>query len=182
MSSSTYYFFGLDGMPVRVMDLGNGWGSAPVIWRYIVRKYTGSGGNDWMTAIDRFWSDGDLYRKVDDADRLLLHMTFDRALLPRAEFARCASLLRSLPLRRAEGGEDHWETVSGWLEELAGDESILGFGIRATSVSEDPWVTYDADIDRESPFDARRAARVAWEAKDLIEPARVGARLESTLG
>jgi hypothetical protein len=157
MSHSRYYFFGVDGAIHKAFEMGNGHGSAPVLWDYLCRKYIGPT-SLWLMDMSRFWTDPDLPARMTDDDRFLLHATYDRVLVPRGEFLRLADILyRVAP----DDGKhvNHWPQIIVKLLEFAGDEAVLGMGIYATSVSDDLWQKWDASTEEYLPVDARYVAR-----------------------
>lgn len=176
MSSSVYRFFDVYGAEAHRAERRNGFRSSPVIWRYIVQKYVGKdamwlgfGPND---GIARFWHP-DASKRVavpDDGDRLLLHLTYDRALLPRSEFLRAAALLDE----RVPGSDSHWPDVIADLRKYADDGAILGFGFQSTTVSDDPWLNDDGAL-----IDARLADRVQYGAQDLEDSGYIDPRRSS---
>lgn len=155
MSRSTYYFFGQDGQPLhnRTITTSNAFGSVPVIWDYMCRKYV-SPNSVWLVDIMKFWEDAILQAKLSVDDRFLLAVTGDQVLTPREEFGRLAELLRALPkgdLTRVS----HWPDIADVLVALSDDETILGMGM-AQSNSSNLWQ------DPSGWIDARTAIRVSY--------------------
>jgi hypothetical protein len=166
MSHSEYYLFRVDGTISEVTRMGNGFGSGPVLWTYLCKKYLGPN-SMWMMDIRKFWKEG-LDKTLPADDRFLLYMTYDQALVPRAEFRRAAELLSKCPV---DGGVNHWPEIVKMLNESADDADILGFGFYATSVADNVWKFQDDTEEGEMHFkDARTAPCVQYGAPDLVSP------------
>lgn len=145
MSSSQYHFFGINGgAPIATIVRGNGFGSHPVIWKYLCKKYLDS--DCWLLTVEQFWKEPEkiLHRMTPD-DRFLLRVTYDGFLIRREDFLRLSGILRRL---LADGPYNHWTfgiddklCICSVLENLSENPAILGMGVYATSVSDDPWRT-----------------------------------------
>jgi hypothetical protein len=167
MSHSEYYLFRQDGSLSEKTRMGNGFGSSPVLWDYLCKKYLGPT-MSWLSNITRFWNEEALNQSLSTDDRFLLHMTYDQALLPRNEFRRAAELLNPFTSKERVS---HWPEIVKMLLESADDEEILGFGIYSTSVSDNLW---QYEVEDETKFkDARTARCVQYDAASLVPPALI---------
>lgn len=117
-------------------EIRNSWGSAPLIWRALGKRYLGNE-SAWGSGPKSFWA---LYKHQDipAALRAVLMMTFDRAYVERKDYARAASdieeFLRIFP--QPEGRANHWPRIA---EIFRNDPDIPAIGLHCTSVSEDPF-------------------------------------------
>jgi hypothetical protein len=155
MSRSEGYLFGVDGQILLAEEYRNGWGTAPLIWDYLARKYANA--PHWLRVVERFWAplgSPDRIEIGDADDRLLLHLTFDAVLLPRDEFVRAADIVehRLLPTV-PENYANHWPAIIGLWRRYRTDPLVLGWGLYATSVSDNPWF----DSEAQKWHDPRRA-------------------------
>jgi hypothetical protein len=168
VSYSTYYIFSTDGRRLSEHEMRNSHLGVTFIWDRLCRTYLDAS-RPWIFQVSRFWEE-DIDRTLPDDDRFLLHMTYDRALLPRSEFRRAAELLSKLVFKNEQGElRGHWPAVVQLLEDYADREDVLGFGIYATSVSEDVWKE-PLDEEGNVEVDARKAKRVIWGSPELVVP------------
>ena len=120
----------------EIRELRNGWGSAPIVWDSLCKKYLN--GARWM--IDR--EAGGLWNLWTD-DRIPVHlravllMTFDRAYIAKKDYARAAAdiekFLEDFP---EDNRVNHWPEIAALLKS---DPEYPAFGIHCTSVSENPF-------------------------------------------
>lgn len=201
MSSSKYYFFGIEGgAPIVTVNRVNGFGSHPVIWKYLCKKYLDS--DCWLLTVERFWKEPEkiLHRMTPD-DRFLLRVTYDGFLTLRTDFVRLARILRDItrdpsedrPDYLPEDRIDHWTrrglhedivsfedipfkvnliSIASILKQQAENTAILGMGVYATSVSDDPWRTYPPQDEDGNELEGEHGwvdARTAPCASDSLE-------------
>ena len=162
MSHSTYYLFDNDGGILEKFEMGNGWGSSPVIWGYLCKKYIGPQ-SIWLMDLPKIESK-EILARMDPKDRFLFYMTCDRTVLPRAEFLRAATLIEAVPIELNQ--VSHWPSLVKVLRARAEDERVLGFGIQATSVSDNLWEQWSEKEERTVVFDARQAWKAEYEEKE----------------
>lgn len=117
-------------------ELGNSYGSAPVIWGALCETYLG-GRNTWLSKTGEL---GKLYKRKDipRCMRAVLMMTFDRAYVMKKDFARAAEDIREFLRIAPPPGEhvNHWPHIAALFES---NPDIPAIGFHCTSVSEDPF-------------------------------------------
>lgn len=185
MSSSEYHFFGPDGgPPLKTVTRRNGYGSHPIIWAYLCKKYLNS--DSWLFVVEQLWKTPETPKRMTPDDRFLLRVTYDGFLVRREDFVRLAAILRQVFGGKDDGRVNHWliqetsrdDDDSGFpsggrsicqiLEENVNNAAILGMGVYATSVSEDVWqIRPEVDDDGNETGDYgwvdARTARVATD-------------------
>lgn len=155
MSGSRYYFFAQDGTVVHTAEMGNGWGSSPIIWSLLCRQYLGL----------RYWKQADINRllepaqnaRLTDDHRFLLHLSCDRALVLREDFLQAGDIIERA-LLVTDGGVNHWPEVVALLRLHAADESVFGMGFYPTSVADDWWQRRNPETDDKEWIDVRKEA------------------------
>lgn len=139
-----------------IEELGNAWGSAPVIWDALGKKYVPGYSMFNQSAVQQLWG---LAKdtSIPDHIRAALAMTFDRTYVVKADFARAAADLRKFidEFPADPGRVNHWPRIA---EIFDSDPDVPAIGFYMTSVSEDPFIgDYDEDLDDYKPFDWSRA-------------------------
>lgn len=151
-----------------LVELGNSWRSAPVVWNRLAERYLGSG-TAWLTGDKtRLWKLVDR-KDVPQFMRRVLMMTFDRAYVLKKDYAKAAADIRRFMLELPQSPDFvcNWPKIAEIFES---DPDIPAIGFHHTSVSEDPflgprneetdeyeptdwskcWSIYDEDLDAET--------------------------------
>ncbi|ENU07773.1 hypothetical protein [Acinetobacter calcoaceticus] len=124
----------------ELFELGNAWGSAPVIWDAIAQKYLGKSNFMAATLGD---SGAKLWALCRDESVPLLHrtvhlMTMDRMFIEKKDFKQAAQDIRAFlnDFPQPENHINHWPTIAEYLET---EPEIPAIGFHMTSVSENPF-------------------------------------------
>ena len=139
---------------VKVKDLeelGNAWGSAPLVWEALSMKYLGWDSAKWLLTAGTPEGNKleELGRRADipASHSAVMRMTFDLAYVRREHFARAAEDIRQFLIEfaisgyRAYGGKvNHWLRIAAIFESHPACPAI---GFHMTSVSEDTWENVD---------------------------------------
>jgi hypothetical protein len=146
MSRATLIYF-KDGKPDTMNEYGNAWGGAARIWNAMFDKYAKDPMKEYDSWImdkgDRLWK---LAERTDIPvfERIVHASTFDYALVYQEHFKEYAQALRDF-VKANPAGEaiDH---LPAWADKIENsDAEAIGFW--ATSVSSNPWATYDEEND-----------------------------------
>jgi len=119
-------------------ELRNSHGSAPVIWDLLCQKYLGIEPMHWMSGnMERLWK---LWKdtSIPVHHRALLMMTFDRAYVLKANYARAAADIRKFFTEFQYNPEyvNHWPQISTLFES---NPDVPAIGFWHTSVSDNPF-------------------------------------------
>lgn len=132
-----------------LMTLQNSYGSAPVIWDNLCQDILKLGKHRWfdMESLDRLWKRwNDL--SIVEFKRALLMMTFDMAYVSRSNYHRAARDIRlwldEFPVQ--ENYVNHWPKIAEIYESQPDCDAIA---IYHTSVSDNPFITYDNETETE---------------------------------
>lgn len=119
---------------VEMEELRNAWGSAPVIWDDMAKRYLN--GTYW-SCIDKLWP---LPKRQDIPFHLraVLAMTFDNMIVHRANYARAAQCIRQylVDFPAAEKKVNHWPFLAELFES---NPDCPAIGLWCTSVCENPF-------------------------------------------
>jgi hypothetical protein len=147
-------------------ELRNAWGSGPVVWDALAHQHLGTSGME--RDMKPLWA---LYKRLDipEHQRAVLTMTFDRAYVVKAEFARAAQDIRAFIADfPTEGRVNHWPRLAEIFE---GDPDVPAIGLHCTSVSENPfqggWNEEKEDYD---PVEWSECFSVYAELDELTHP------------
>lgn len=165
-----------------ICDLRNGWGSSPVIWEVLGKRYCHfdeSKNESWLFPKPNAQKVWDLWMRPDLATyiRAVLLMTFDLAYVVKTDYGRAAhdirQFLKTMPI--GKNVVNHWPTLAELFESNP-DYPAIGF--HATSVAEDIWsIKYDETTGIAQPADwgktfdvyASLDALLAEESKGLVK-------------
>jgi hypothetical protein len=120
-----------------LMNLRNSWGSAPVVWDFMTKRYIGPNAVWLMTA-----TAGDLWKLTERQDipqhhRNMLRMTYDNVVVYKKDYAKAASDIRAwLADLIGYDGVNHWDTIAALFES---NPDIPAIGFHWTTVNCDPW-------------------------------------------
>jgi hypothetical protein len=125
-------------------ELGNSWGSGPIVWRCLSVKYLKWSDGQWLLSAEKpegkiLWGLG---RRTDipESHAAVMRMTYDRAYVSSEDYARAArdirQFLRDFP---PAGGINHWPRIA----EIFEGAKVPAIGFHLTSVSDDPWEGID---------------------------------------
>lgn len=116
-------------------ELRNSYGSAPVIWNEISKRYLGLKDHEYSFHTDDLWP---LYKRTDMPAhyRSVLMMTYDNALVMKANYKQAAADIRAFlsDFPMAPGYANHWPRIA---EIFDSEPDCPAIGFRMTSVSED---------------------------------------------
>ena len=120
---------------VDIEQLRNSWGSAPVIWNVMAKKYLKT--DSWAGYTDKLWP---LYRdeQIPAYLRAVHLFTFDRFYVSKKDYARLAKDIRQFVADFPTDATqvNHWPRIATLLES---DPDYPAIGLYCTSVAEDPW-------------------------------------------
>lgn len=129
--------------------LRNSYGSAPVVWDHLCQDILKLEQYNWlnMENLDRLWKKWDDFT-IAEFKRALLMMTFDKAYVSRPNYLRAARDIRLwldvFPVK--ENYVNHWPRIAEIYESKPDCEAIA---IYHTSVSDNPFITYDDEAEIE---------------------------------
>lgn len=151
MSYSTLYaVYRTTATPL--FEYRNAWGTGPVIWDYLQKRYLPSDSKNWIFGEPRLW-DLATDPSVPLSLRACHAITFDFAMVPSDYLKQFAELL-------IEGGQilegdtvNHFPEIGRNLRDLRLPKRAIGVGLNCTSVSDswgeqrkhwsrDPWDAY----------------------------------------
>jgi hypothetical protein len=152
MSVSTLYaVYKTKASPIR--DFQNGWGTAPIIWGYLNKRFLG--GEPFMPVFGDMKPVWDLWcdPKVPEPLRAANAICLDHAVVTPGTGRRMAvNLRRAHEIMVGDGVSwSHFSAIADAMEEHKIDHCAHGFGLSCTSVS-DPWLSWSGDRDGE-PWD-----------------------------
>jgi hypothetical protein len=137
-------------------ELRNSWHSAPLVWDAIWNTF---GEKRHEMAGDRLWA---LHRdpRLSAAERAVFMMTFDRAYVLKADFAKAAEHIGEFMRDHNIGG--HWVRIR---DLYLSDPDVPAIGLHCTSVAENPFEgPWNEEAEAHDPID--------WsEAYSIYEPA-----------
>jgi hypothetical protein len=165
-----------DSVADTVQQFGNSWGGAARIWDALYNKYL----KNPMLEYDNWLTDSSkpgnrrLWDLVDDSrlfdfEKAVHCATFDNFIVRRENFPRFCEHLREFSRAHPCGGVDHLPAWAAFIEKS--DAEAVGF--HHTSVTGNPWVSYDEEKDESVPYDLRtgdKHAEVYAELEASKEP------------
>lgn len=117
--------------------LRNSHGSAPVVWNEMAKRYLGLKDYEYSLRSNEVWP---LYKRADmpTHHRAVLMMTYDDALVMKADYKRAAADIRSFleDFPTLDGYANHWPRIA---EVFDSEPDCPAIGFHMTSVSEDPF-------------------------------------------
>lgn len=120
----------------EIAELRNSWGSAPVIWEAMGKKFFHEE-SPFLTRNEKFW---DLYKDATISKRVraVLLMTYDRFYVAKKDFLRMAKdiafFIKYMDLGE---GTNHLPVIA---QIFRGNPHVLGIGFWWTSVSDNPLI------------------------------------------
>lgn len=152
MSRTTLVGLRESGQHVYPLELGNSWGSAPLVWNALAIKYLGTEDHRYFERIE------DIAPALNEADApwhhcILYGLTCHRCFVARGDHGRVADaidrFLVDFPVPRDR--VNHWPAIAAFLRENE-EEAV---GIWSTSVDCSPYEEWDED--KEEPVYLRVA-------------------------
>ena len=132
-------------------ELQNSHGSAPVIWNRMAVKYLGCDEYMYHRKLDLLWP---LYKHlgIPRYQRAVLVMTYDRALVYKADYAQAAADIRAYLKDFPDGvGVNHWPHIAEIFES---NPDVPAIGFHMTSVSEDLFLgEWNEELEESGPPD-----------------------------
>lgn len=116
--------------------LSNSFGGALVVWNELAMHYLDAKPYEFMSLLEKLWP---LWKREDVPyhHKAVLLMTYDKALVMRANYAQAAldirAYLKDFPPR---GTVNHWGAIAAMFESVPACPAV---GFWMTSVSEDPF-------------------------------------------
>lgn len=139
MSTSDLYV--INGKSTRhFAEFRNGWGSAPIAWDHLARKYLG-GVPSFSLSEDRYLQVWDLASgtRIKPYEKVVLMMTFDRAYVPIPHLNEAGKACERFGAECGDGGHaNHWQAIGLALREAATKKlgrHARGLCLSCTSVS-----------------------------------------------
>ena len=127
-------------------ELRNSHGSAPVVWNEMAKRYLGLKDFEYLRHGDEIWP---IYKRADMPahHRVVLMMTYDYAIVMKANYAQAATDIRAFladsPLLQEYA--NHWPRIA---QLFASEPECPAIGFHMTSVSDDPFQgKYNEEID-----------------------------------
>lgn len=149
MSSTSVMAILISGVTEEIEELRNSYGSAPVIWGAMCKRYLGNE-TEYMKQDTKLWN---LYKDptISKRIRAVLVMTYDNFYVEKKHFDRAAKDIEFFMKHMDMGdGVNHWEAIATIFR---GAPDIVGIGFSWTSVCDNPFVKWDHDNDRQIPID-----------------------------
>lgn len=152
MSRTSLYGVPSQGELETVSEYPNGWGSAPVIWEFIWKKYlqTTESARNYESCMH---PQGNLKKICDlandgkllDHERICVQLTFDLCVVRKEDFPTIAGALDTMYLATFNGVHaNHLKAIATDLREADKWTNYIGCCFRHTSVG-DAWAVYERD-------------------------------------
>jgi len=155
MSYTSIIFVGAAGEAYTDDEIRNSWGWAPQVWKALHDEYIGGSFSLMSDAASEVWKLKD-DRRLDLAEQVALHLTFDNALVKRAHFLTAAECLDELHRRwreRFSGQVWHAAHIAAALRRAIGESDVQAFWLNCTSVADLPLLgVYDEDREQCRPY------------------------------
>lgn len=151
MSYTNLYTTNEDGNFGVAAEFRNSWGSAAFIWSALARTYGVSHVNPFK-AWERVWTP-DFEARIEPFERLVLHSTYDRAVLRKEDFERMAEAMETFAEKHDTG-----ETVCSLRKQAEALRTAKEGGAEyaawnQTSVSESLWwLPAQCEHEEERPY------------------------------
>lgn len=151
-------------------ELRNSHGCAPVIWGAMAEQYLG-GRSNWLWKSEELWK---LYKREDmqHCMRAVYFMTCDNAYIEKKDYARAAADIREFLRQFPPPGQhiNHWPRIA---ETFESNPDVPAFGLRCTSVAENPWSgEWNDETEEYGPVDWKKAWSVYDEPIILAEASK----------
>lgn len=146
MSSTTFLGVVPDRRPVELLEVRNGHGWSPSIWRRLLLHRGAS--EHWMsddTELLRLWHE---VEELEEWQQAPLVLTFDTGVVPCTAFEWAAEMLEEFD-RRLPAPATHVNHVPRAAELLRSGLEVPLLGVYGTSVSENPFDPFEYDEDGE---------------------------------
>ncbi len=152
-----------------IAELRNGWGSGPVVWNELSKRYLRTGDFEYMHKLDKLWP---LWHdlSIPLAYRAALMMTYDRMYVLKKDYARAAADIRKFLTDFPIGATtaNHWPAIAALFES---EPEYPAIALWCTSVSENlfdgPW---NEETEEHGPLDWSTAYSVYGELDGLDSP------------
>lgn len=150
MSETTMYGY-KDGKLELVDEFGNSWGAAAFVWNALSKEMFGESAS-WMMRPE---GAKQIWNLVDDESRsdwlrATVAFTLDRFMVQRENFERLANHLdKFVEHYPPDGVVCHLPAIAKRLREMDHDLACWW----QTSVSDDPWYTWDKETREHKPYD-----------------------------
>lgn len=135
MSRTTIKSVWLGEKAEDVLTLRNSHGSAPVVWNAIAKQYLGLKDHEYPSRSEELWP---LYKRTDMPahHRVVLLMTYDYAIVMKANYKQAASDIRAFIAEFPSYGwcVNNWQQIAALFDS---DPDCPAIGFYWTSVSED---------------------------------------------
>ncbi|EEN1949906.1 hypothetical protein C4O04_05105 [Salmonella enterica subsp. enterica serovar Poona] len=115
-------------------ELRNAWGSVPVVWDHMAKRYFGK---SWWSCMDTLW----LFARRQDIPfehRAVLAMTYDRMYVKREHYELAAQCIRQYLAQfpTNDGRVNHWPRIAEIFES---NPDCPAIGLWCTSACENPF-------------------------------------------
>jgi len=168
--SSTQLVEFRDGIAYGCTEYRNSWGGAARIWDSIWDKYGTKKHeyDNWLSAA----TDGRLWRLWEtegfsECEKLAYLFTCDNALVAKEDFKKVAIALRDFARIYPTTGCCHLNAFADYFDASEGD----AIGLYATTVTENPWFSWDEEKDESVPYELATGQRHWFIADRLSESA-----------
>ena len=138
-----------DGKIDDEKEFGNSWGGSARVWSSLWDRYEKKHEYDsWMMDDTRRLWDLDRDPRLQEFEKSVLVLTFDRAIVWRGNFKRMADDLKSFAAEYPVTGKaDHLASWAEFIQGLAEDPSNEAIGVIGTSVTGDLFNGWDQETD-----------------------------------
>lgn len=148
MSSTTFLGVVPDRRPVDLLEVRNGHGWSPSIWRRLLEHrnwgtWPSAMYDDTDKSLDRLWR---AVEELEEWEQAPLVLTFDTGVVPCTAFEWCADQLEEFE-RRCPERPGYVNHVPAAAELLRSGIEVPLFGVHGTSVSENPFNPWDFETD-----------------------------------
>lgn len=164
MSYTTVYGIRFGEAAEEAATLKNSWGSAPVIWDTLCKKWLGR--DSWLSDNQDLWNLA-LDARLPEYERALLAMTFDRSYVSAENIDKAIGHVREWLANHKEDPDrvNHWPAIIDIMIDL--DAKNQGIAFHMTSVSADDY--WEGEWDEEKEENASVNWDLTLEVYDYIE-------------
>jgi hypothetical protein len=101
-------------------EYGNGWGSAPVAWDYLIEKYLGVGQSERWQGYGKLIDDVAACDRLEGDERLVLLFCYNKAFIPLHRLKESADACEEFAARIPWPNRvNHWADIGRDLREIA---------------------------------------------------------------
>lgn len=131
----------------EIAEFRNGWGTAPVIWGYLLEKYLHLDKLAWFGNDE---NQKKLWKLITDSSvptnlRLVLGLTLDDAICPYVKKDELAKACQEVfEFTYDSKSVNHWKSVGESLKLCKPDKKMIGIALSCTSVA-DQWIDGKGD-------------------------------------